>query len=140
MEKQLDNLAEEALAQTAAGGPSLEGRRIGNPSYGIGNPPYGSCCRPNPDVGSMACHGEITPVGHANGNAGCPATQPYMNMQVASTDPGRRTLILSHCVVGQAAGKQGPPFSARRRRRTEKGLPTNTSPQRLPCRSGRSCR
>ena len=36
MEKQLDNLAEEALAQTAAGGPSLEGRRIGNPPYGIG--------------------------------------------------------------------------------------------------------
>ena len=53
----------------------------------------------------MACHGEITPVGHANGNAGCPATQPYMNTQVASTDPGRRTLILSHCVVGQTAGE-----------------------------------
>ena len=44
VEKQLDNLAGEALAQTAAGGPSLEGRRIGNPSYG-------SCWRPNPDVG-----------------------------------------------------------------------------------------
>ena len=79
MEKQLDNPAEEALAQTAAGGPSLEGRRIGNPPYEIGNPPYGSCCRPNPEVGSMACHAEITPVGHANGKAGCPATQPIMN-------------------------------------------------------------
>ena len=80
----------------------------------------------------MACHGEIAPVGHANGNAGCPPTQLFMNMQVASTDPGRRTLILSHCVVGQTAGKQGPPFSARRRRRTEKGPPTNTSHSGCP--------
>ena len=42
-----------------------------------------------------------------------------MNMQIASTDPSRRTLILSNCVAGQTAGEQGPSFSARRRRRTE---------------------